>query len=421
MAIFRPGSIVGDVSGKLGGTVFAKGRFGPVVRKRSARSGGRTEAALAARGRLAGVARSWATQSAETRASWDTVAGQVQFVNRLGLARNVTGFNLYCMVGLGVLDGVVPSGQLPPAQLLQVMPSYYNAYFLEGGPYAVTAWGSPFPVVDLEEVGYLQRGRGQTQRSGWSRFQRAYLLEREYATQDVYASVESVQPGLLDGELFAAGGAWRFAAGLPGVPFWVPGTVGSVPWEVDYFERSQLGPYTGGTSYFSIDTSVVHDGAASLKCTLPAGGAVTAGIVSTAGLPLYPLAGHTFECWVRVDGAADRAELWWGYNDVSNRYLWRWGTSISCQFLKVVGGSATVLFVCTGGVMSSGSWYRVVVSWASDGTFTARLYNAAGVQIGTGTGASTDFVGGGVGFQGRNVAASAADVYWDAFAVTGAA
>lgn len=103
MALFVPGGVVagGTVSGKMGGIVFSRNRFGAYMRARVVPVNPKTPQQTTVRDLLSNLAIAWLdTLTAAQRSGWATYAANVSTINRVGLPINLTGLNWYCAVNV---------------------------------------------------------------------------------------------------------------------------------------------------------------------------------------------------------------------------------------------------------------------------------------------------------------------------------
>lgn len=420
MAIFRTGGVVGAVSGKLGGSVFARAGGSAVVRSRPQRTKIQQAGDYGERKALARCNAVWAASSAEVRSSWAAYARATTFPNRLGEARNITGRALFLKWAMSVAEGNPSVDTGPPISGQLWAPQFFQVYYLEGGPVAVTAWGSPLGNASLKEQLFFQRGRGVTRTRGFGRLRRVYADSRALATEDRYTELAEAGFDLVDGERWASGFTWYFADGFMGARAECYGTVGDVPWTVDDFERPLLDYYEESAPGFSLQTAVVHDGYWALLGHIDAGPVSGKRIVSDSGLPLYPVRGQRVEWWFRCPANTRYGEVFLLYGDILNNYSVRWSDTDNVLVYKTVAGVGTLLATVAGSVLGADVWGRVVVEFGATGSNRVSAYNAAGGLLGSATFADSTFDAGGVAFVVSNFAATAVDCYFDSLAVTGA-
>lgn len=105
MALLKLGPLVAGVSGKIGGTVFARNRGGSYARAHTVPINPATARQNFVRSNLADLAQLWTTTlTAAQRAAWELYASNVSINNRLGEARNLTGQNMYIRANTLLLD-----------------------------------------------------------------------------------------------------------------------------------------------------------------------------------------------------------------------------------------------------------------------------------------------------------------------------
>ncbi len=95
MAIFRPGALIGGISGALGGVTFSNSRGSRVVRHRPAVKGGNAPRHGQAQAAFRYAQSAWATLTDQQRTSWRTYAPQAPVTNRLGEQHALSGFQTF--------------------------------------------------------------------------------------------------------------------------------------------------------------------------------------------------------------------------------------------------------------------------------------------------------------------------------------
>jgi len=94
MALFKP--ILGELSGKIAGNVFAHNRGGSYVRAWKVPTNPNTELQQSARAAMAALVVAWGeTLTDQQRTDWDTYGANVAWENRLGETIYLTGQNHY--------------------------------------------------------------------------------------------------------------------------------------------------------------------------------------------------------------------------------------------------------------------------------------------------------------------------------------
>jgi len=96
MALITPGPMAGQISGRLGATVFSHGKSGPYVRNGTIPTVSTTPAALAAKARMGGAATTWTTLTPAERLAWKEWAGENPSTNRLGHQITLSAIAAFC-------------------------------------------------------------------------------------------------------------------------------------------------------------------------------------------------------------------------------------------------------------------------------------------------------------------------------------
>lgn len=91
MAIFTPGPAVGQVSGRVGGTVFSRNRGGAYMRNGSKPSKVLTDKALRYKTYFTAASQAWTALTAAQQLAWTIWSRTQSKVNRLGRAIQLTG------------------------------------------------------------------------------------------------------------------------------------------------------------------------------------------------------------------------------------------------------------------------------------------------------------------------------------------
>lgn len=152
MAIFRPGPLVGAISGNLAGQNFFQSSYGPAIRRRLARTDKRTQAQLAQRARFQSIASRWHALTDQQRDAWRAYARQLKQPNRLGLPRSLSGFQAYSAHTLFFIQKTPgPPLDIPPLDACPPFTSLTLA-FAQGGPYTVDGATAAGPVTDYVAV-----------------------------------------------------------------------------------------------------------------------------------------------------------------------------------------------------------------------------------------------------------------------------
>ena len=139
-------------------------------------------------------------------------------------------------------------------------------------------------------------------------------------------------------------------------------------------------------------------------------------MISTSGLPNYPLAGSTIRYRVRVEAGSERMNVTYGVQSHTDRYYvqFDWGNGYVILW-KYKNGDGTTLASDTSISPTPDTWYQIKVDWRSDGTQIVTvfeedgtLYGGVGTQLTQISGSDAEWLDGGIGY----------DAYCDAFSGT---
>jgi hypothetical protein len=180
---------------------------------------------------------------------------------------------------------------------------------------------------------------------------------------------------------------------------------------VDNFEDGDLSEYRfdRGSSGASVVNSPTYNGSNALAIN-----GTNTEMISTGGLPHYPHAGTAFGCWVRATDGGDDLNVTYGVQDHENRYYVHVDfTDDNFQLFKYDAGSSIVLDEQNSGfALAQGTWYKVKVDWARDGTHTATLFDSSGNRLARVSATDSTWTSGGVGYDAY-LGSSGGTVYFD--------
>lgn len=95
-ALFLPGPAVAEISGSVGGTTFARNRFGAYMRNRTIPVNPNSSHQQAVRNAVAQLAARWSqVLTSDQRSEWNSYGANVTVQNALGQDVNLTGFQQY--------------------------------------------------------------------------------------------------------------------------------------------------------------------------------------------------------------------------------------------------------------------------------------------------------------------------------------
>ena len=114
MALIKMGAWIVDVRGKIGGTVFTKGRSGAVARNKVTPVNARTTRQTAVRAVLGALSQDWRTLTQAERDAWNAAVSSYSKTNIFGDSVNPTGKNLYVGVNTNLGKVGEPAISAPP-------------------------------------------------------------------------------------------------------------------------------------------------------------------------------------------------------------------------------------------------------------------------------------------------------------------
>lgn len=134
MAILRPSSLIGAISGTLGSIDYVQGATGLYVRKRP-RSTIRHSPILATRrNHFLRIVRHWREMTESQRQAWRSAAALSNFKNRLGTPRKLSGFQLFLQINLSPFIGTTIHEEAPNNLTATAAPSNVSIRRLPGQP-----------------------------------------------------------------------------------------------------------------------------------------------------------------------------------------------------------------------------------------------------------------------------------------------
>lgn len=126
MAIYKPGALVSEVRGKVGGVVFARNKGGMYIRNFAAPINRRTPLQAESRQFLTDAIAGWRDLTEPARLAWGDYGREVGTFNSLGEKVTISGMSAYVAGAtlLLVAGGAVPSGapvefSLPPIPAIE--------------------------------------------------------------------------------------------------------------------------------------------------------------------------------------------------------------------------------------------------------------------------------------------------------------
>ena len=115
MALFTPGAIVSEVSGKIAATVYSRNKGGAVIRNRRTPINRRSVAQSTRRQGLSSFASAWRGLTAAQRAAWNAAGPSFPYQNKLGQTKQLSGISLYVQFNQNLALIGASSISSPPA------------------------------------------------------------------------------------------------------------------------------------------------------------------------------------------------------------------------------------------------------------------------------------------------------------------
>lgn len=131
MAIFRSGPLIGAISGNLGGLCFVQTKAGPVIRKRNVRTKQTSNRQTLIRTAFSTNRARWRAITDNQRTAWRQSAASILLPNRLGVRRNLSGYQLYMKIATfaNLTPGFPPRGAPDDPPLFHTAPLWTLSNF----------------------------------------------------------------------------------------------------------------------------------------------------------------------------------------------------------------------------------------------------------------------------------------------------
>lgn len=174
---------------------------------------------------------------------------------------------------------------------------------------------------------------------------------------------------------------------------------------IDSAEDGDINEYSGNTfQYEAVDSPSFH-GDASVEADINSTSTI-AGITSTSGLNAYPSQGDTFRCGIQHPSLDHDLHVAWAAQSdgaTADSYaIESAGRDDSFNILKWTSGSTSTLASTSVDYSGHASeWLTIEVTWLSDGTIEAQLFDVDGNELTNGgiSATDTDFTSGGWGYR----------------------
>lgn len=140
MALLKMGAIVTQISGKVGGQTFGKGKYGQYLKNTGSYINAKTPKRTGINSLLATVTSFWRTLTNAERDLWDVATANFPYTNRLGLVVTYSGFNLFTKFNVNRLLVKQTILLVPPSPTTVSQPTSFtmvptiNTFVIQGDP-----------------------------------------------------------------------------------------------------------------------------------------------------------------------------------------------------------------------------------------------------------------------------------------------
>lgn len=156
MALVKLGGGVAGISGSIGGTTFARNRFGSYARQRTNPVNPNTTRQSEVRALMANISQAWnQILTAAQRSAWDTYAAAVPWLNRIGETAYLTGFNMFVRTNMAAMSSGVAMITNSPTVLSQAEVPTVNLGTLSSLSQTISATLDPDQPYAEEDGAYL--------------------------------------------------------------------------------------------------------------------------------------------------------------------------------------------------------------------------------------------------------------------------
>jgi len=114
MAKFTPGPMAGQISGRLGATIFSHNKGGPYVRNGTIPTKVTSDYAVNAKARLASLSSNWRNLTDHQAQAWELFASESPVTDRLGKQILLSGHQTYIAINARLLNWAQAPLTIPP-------------------------------------------------------------------------------------------------------------------------------------------------------------------------------------------------------------------------------------------------------------------------------------------------------------------
>jgi len=163
MALILHGIGISDISGSIGGTTFARNRYGAYARARVKPKNPKSVRQMLIRNAVGAMKNLWSALTQPQRQAWDTYGDNVTFINKLGQAIKLSGWNHFVRVNVARVGAGIATNVAAPTlfSLAETDPSI-AASGDTSDQYLITAFNATLPWA-VEAGGFLLISMGKPQ------------------------------------------------------------------------------------------------------------------------------------------------------------------------------------------------------------------------------------------------------------------
>lgn len=143
MAKVRPGGLLGQLSGKVGSTVYSHNRYGSYIRALVKPVVSQTVYALAQKGHFAEASQLWRTLTEEQQIAWREWAQSNQITDRVGVKQSLDGHAAFVMLNARILSASGTPIDIPPVSAAPEAVTATFTYDIGAGDFEGTIGADP--------------------------------------------------------------------------------------------------------------------------------------------------------------------------------------------------------------------------------------------------------------------------------------
>ena len=217
MAILKP-SVIASISGRLGSVECSQTRAGNVAKRAKPHSRHTTPAQRQAQAHLARGITAWRALTDEQRRIWRRTAENRPLLNRLGLPRLISGFNLFMSVQWDLQGAPFSTIATVPPQMTCPPPDTVLLSFTAGGACTFFAYGvAPKSLTAYERI-RIARFQPRTATKAARNWVPLGIFNHGFSPYDIAPAMAARGIVLLQGERVAIECTWIWLDYWPASP-----------------------------------------------------------------------------------------------------------------------------------------------------------------------------------------------------------